>query len=39
MDEYNERPQGQPLPEEAPEGAASGAPAEPAGETEETGEA
>ena len=39
MDEYNERPQGQPLPEEAPEGAASGASAEPAGETEETGEA
>ena len=39
MDEYNERPQGQPLPEEALEGAASGAPAEPAGETEETGEA
>ena len=39
MDEYNERPQGQPLPEEALEGAASGAPAEPAGEAEETGEA
>ena len=39
MDEYNERPQGQPLPEETLEGAASGAPAEPAGETEETGEA
>ena len=39
MDEYNERPQGQPLPEEAPEGAVSGAPAEPVGETEETGEA